>query len=129
MKECNNVALNNLLNLNPVNENDVEENVENIDIVDSLPELEKDSIEFRGRIEDYKFIKEIGKGSYAAVKSALHKPTKRKYAIKIYERYKLMDPSKKTAVKREIQILKKLNHKNIVRLKEVIDNPKQVKYI
>jgi hypothetical protein len=37
-----------------------------------------------------------------------------------------MDPAKKSAVKREIQILKKIRHKNIVGLIEVIDNPKQV---
>ena len=62
--------------------------------------------EFRGKIEDYKFIKEVGKGSYAIVKSAIHISTGYKYAIKIYEKYKLMDPAKKSAVKREIQILK-----------------------
>jgi Protein kinase domain len=81
---------------------------------------------FKGRIEDYKFIKEIGKGAYAIVKSAVHRPTGVKYAIKIYEKYKLMDPAKKAAVKREIQILKQIDHKNIVKMYEVIDAPKQV---
>lgn len=81
---------------------------------------------FRGKIEDYKIIKEIGKGAYAVVKSAIHKATGVKYAIKIYEKYKLMDPAKKTAVKREIQILKQIDHKNIVKMYEVIDAPKQV---
>lgn len=84
---------------------------------------------FRGKIEDYKFVKEIGKGAYAVVKSAIHKASGIKYAVKIYEKYKLMDPAKKTAVKREIQILKQIDHKNIVRMFEVIDAPKQVFYL
>ena len=82
---------------------------------------------FRGRLEDYAIGKEIGKGAYAIVKQALHKPTNRKMAIKIYEKVKLLDTQRKNSVKREIQILKKMDHVNIVKLHEVIDNPKQVK--
>jgi serine/threonine protein kinase len=60
------------------------------------------------------------------VKQAVHKPSGVRVAIKIYEKFKLMDPAKKTSVKREIHILKKLDHSNIVKLFEVIDTPKQV---
>jgi hypothetical protein len=81
---------------------------------------------FRGRIEDYAIGKEIGKGAYAIVKLAHHKPTNKKMAIKIYEKVKLLDNQRKNSVKREIQILKKLDHLNIVKLNEVIDNTKQV---
>lgn len=84
---------------------------------------------FRGRIEDYSIGKEIGKGAYAIVKLAHHKPTGKKMAIKIYEKVKLLDPQKKNSVKREIQILKKLDHLNIVKLYEVIDCVKQVKFV
>jgi hypothetical protein len=82
---------------------------------------------FRGRIEDYAIGKEIGKGAYAIVKQANHKPTNRKMAVKIYEKSKLLDPQRKSSVKREIQILKKLDHVNIVKLNEVIDTAKQVR--
>jgi hypothetical protein len=81
---------------------------------------------FRGRIEDYAIGKEIGKGAYAIVKQALHKLTNKKMAIKVYEKVKLLDTQRKNSVKREVQILKKLEHINIVKLNEVIDNPKQV---
>jgi hypothetical protein len=37
-----------------------------------------------------------------------------------------MDPLRKNAVKREIQILKKLEHENVIKLFEVIDTAKQV---
>ena len=56
----------------------------------------------------------------------MHKPTKTKVAIKIYEKFRLMDVNRKEALKREINILKKLNNPNIVKLIEVIDMPKQV---
>lgn len=82
---------------------------------------------FRGRVEDYTIGKEIGKGAYAIVKQSVHKPTGKKLAIKIYEKLKLMDPLRKSAVKREILILKKLDHENVIRLYEVIDTAKQVK--
>ena len=81
---------------------------------------------FRGRIEDYQMGKELGKGAYAIVKNALHKPSKLKIAIKIYDKYKLHDPQRKSSVNREIMILKKIDHPNIVKLFEVIDSSKQV---
>ena len=39
-----------------------------------------------------------------------------------------MDPAKKSAVKREIQILKQIKHPSIVKMYEVIDMPKQVEF-
>lgn len=61
------------------------------------------------------------------VKQAVHKPTGIRVAIKLYEKFKLMDPAKKSSVKKEIQVLKILDHSNIVKLFEVIDTPKQVR--
>ena len=48
-------------------------------------------------------------------------------AIKVYEKFKLLDLSKKKAVIKEIQALKKLQgHSNIIKLYDVIDTPKQI---
>lgn len=80
----------------------------------------------QGYIEDYSIGKLIGTGAYAAVKSALHKSENKKFALKIYEKYRLSDPSKKKNVSREIEILKKLNHPNIVKMYDVIETPKQL---
>ncbi len=81
-----------------------------------------------GKIDDYLIGQEIGKGSYAIVKQAIHKQTGQKYAIKVYEKSKLSDPAKKSTVKREIQILKKLNNPNTIKLYEVIETSKNVYY-
>jgi serine/threonine protein kinase len=79
------------------------------------------------QLSDYTFLEEIGKGAYAIVKKAFHKPTNSTFAIKVYEKIKLVDPQKRTSVKKEIQILKKLNHKNIVKLIDIIYTTNQVK--
>jgi serine/threonine protein kinase len=81
---------------------------------------------FVGKIDDYLIGKEIGKGSYAIVKQAIHKLTGQKYAIKIYEKTKLQDPSRKSTVKREIQILKKLNNPYTIKMFDVIETSKYV---
>ena len=81
---------------------------------------------FNGKIDDYLITKELGKGSYAIVKLAIHKITKQKYAIKIYTKSSLLDPQKRKTVKNEIKILKKLNNNYIVKLYEVIDTSKNL---
>lgn len=106
-----------------INENKLNEQINNNS--QNNPKNEKI---FKNKIEDYQIGKEIGKGAYAIVKSVTHKPTNKKFAIKFYEKVKLLDPEKKGSVKREIQILKKMEkHENIVNLIEVIETNRQVK--
>jgi len=78
------------------------------------------------KISDYNMGGQIGQGAYGVVKSGVHKPTGRKVAIKVYEKYKIADSQRKTCVNREIKILKKLSHTNIVQLYETIDTTKQL---
>jgi len=82
---------------------------------------------FTGNIDEYKIGQEIGKGSFATVKQAVHKQTGEKFAIKIYEKNKLVDNARRATVKREIQILKKLNSKYTIKLYEVIETTKYVR--
>ena len=78
------------------------------------------------KLSKYIIGKEIGKGAYAKVKSVTDKFTNIKYAMKIYDRSKLTDSAKKRCVFREIEIMKRSNHKNIVKLKEVIYTQKEI---
>ena len=68
----------------------------------------------------------MGQGSYASVKQAVHVETGLILAIKVYEKFNLMDASRKKGVAREISVLKRLQHKNIMRLYDVIDTPRQL---
>lgn len=63
------------------------------------------------------------------VREALHKPTGEKVAIKVYDRMKLMDIQRKKSALREIKILSKLNHPQVVKLYESIDCPTATKSV
>jgi serine/threonine protein kinase len=68
----------------------------------------------------------LGKGAYAVVKSCRNKITGEKFAMKIYEKSKLNDNSKKKCVYREIEILKRINHENVAKLYDVITTDKKI---
>jgi 5'-AMP-activated protein kinase catalytic alpha subunit len=77
-------------------------------------------------LEDYIIGKQIGQGAYAVVRVGLHKPSNKKIAMKIYEKQKLQDPQRYKSVKREIKIMERMNHPNIIRLYEVIETKNHV---
>ena len=78
------------------------------------------------KLEKYNIGNMIGKGAYANVKLITNKITNEKFAMKIYEKIKLNDNLKKKCVYKEIEILKRINHKNIARLIEVIHTETQI---
>uniref|UniRef100_A0A3Q0RSL9 calcium/calmodulin-dependent protein kinase n=1 Tax=Amphilophus citrinellus TaxID=61819 RepID=A0A3Q0RSL9_AMPCI len=98
------------------------------------------------QLNQYKLKEEIGKGSYGVVKMAYDEDSEEYYAMKVVSKKKLMrqcgflrrlptsgsksqqDPFPKAAfplesVYKEIAILKKLDHHNVVKLVEVLDDP------
>ncbi|KAK2912302.1 calcium/calmodulin-dependent protein kinase kinase 1b [Channa argus] len=98
------------------------------------------------QLNQYKLKKELGKGSYGVVKLAYNEDSEEYYAMKVVSKKKLMrqcgflrrlptqgsnspqDPFPKAVlplerVYREIAILKKLDHHNVVKLVEVLDDP------
>uniref|UniRef100_A0A3Q1FCS6 calcium/calmodulin-dependent protein kinase n=1 Tax=Acanthochromis polyacanthus TaxID=80966 RepID=A0A3Q1FCS6_9TELE len=98
------------------------------------------------QLNQYKLKKEIGKGSYGVVKLAYNEDSEQFYAMKVVSKKKLMrqcgflrrlpspgsnsqqDPFPKAVlplekVYKEIAILKKLDHHNVVKLVEVLDDP------
>jgi serine/threonine protein kinase len=90
-----------------------------------------DSHEVTGRklINQYEVIEELGRGMHGKVKLARNRITGDSVAIKIIPRFSktrrlgkvMVSPQDKT--KKEIAILKKIRHDNVVALLEVIDDP------
>ena len=85
-----------------------------------------DTVKDENKISNYEIGKIIGKGAYAVVKLCKNKVTQEKFAMKIYEKKKLKDHVIKYCISKEIEILKKLNHPNIVKLYDVIYTDKYI---
>uniref|UniRef100_A0A8C5GUP0 calcium/calmodulin-dependent protein kinase n=1 Tax=Gouania willdenowi TaxID=441366 RepID=A0A8C5GUP0_GOUWI len=87
------------------------------------------------QLNQYKLKNEIGKGSYGVVKLAYNEDSEEYYAMKVVSKKKLMRQTFEDSpacrhpvlpldrVYREIAILKKLDHPNVVKLVEVLDDP------
>ncbi|XP_055712658.1 calcium/calmodulin-dependent protein kinase kinase 1 isoform X2 [Phlebotomus papatasi] len=103
-----------------------------------LRESVRISIEQSGsfiQLNQYKLLDQIGQGSYGLVKLAYSEEDSTHYAMKILSKRKLLKkaglfsrgPRKTTSpldrVYKEIAVLKKLDHPNIVKLIEVLDDP------
>ncbi|KIH94342.1 hypothetical protein SPBR_05497 [Sporothrix brasiliensis 5110] len=92
--------------------------------------VDRDFTTGRKTINEYQVLEEIGRGQHGKVKLAQDRRDQRMVAIKIIPRLSktrrlgkvsAVDPQQNT--KREIAILKKIRHENIVALLEVIDDP------
>jgi len=77
-------------------------------------------------MEYYRFVKLIGKGAFGKVMLGVHKLTGKQGAIKIIDKDHLQDDFSRKKLLREIYILKKIKHINVIRLLEVFENSKQV---
>ncbi|TMW64771.1 hypothetical protein Poli38472_011651 [Pythium oligandrum] len=91
-----------------------------------------DWLNSRTMINNYIILESLGAGSYAEVKLCKEKVTGKLFAMKfinrdIMKKDKLGKQSKLDDIKREIAIMKKLNHPNVLRLYEVMDDPKMNK--
>ena len=76
-------------------------------------------------IKEYSIKKIIGKGTFSTVKLGFDRETGEKVAIKILEKNKILNKSDAERVEREINILKEINHLNlikIIKIKEDVDN-------
>ena len=80
----------------------------------------------KASLADYMMGKQLGQGAYAIVQAATHLATGRIVAVKTYEKHKLLDPQRKKSVQREIRILSKLDHPNVVKLIGTVDGSRQL---
>jgi len=73
------------------------------------------------KIEDsYEMGKVLGRGAFSVVKLGIRKTNGKKYAVKCIDK-KMVDKKEFQLLEREIDIMKKLQHPNIIQLMEVID--------
>ena len=75
-------------------------------------------------IDNYIIGKRIGQGAYAVVRVGLHKILNQKIAVKIYEKFKLLEPNRRKSVKREIKIMEKIDHECLAKLFEAFESHK-----
>ena len=68
----------------------------------------------------------LGEGGFGSVRLGINKQTGEKVAIKILEKSKLTRYEDRIRINREIEILKKVKHPNIVQLYSVIQTDKQI---
>ena len=73
-------------------------------------------------IDDYILLETIGKGTFGKVKLGIHKPTKQEVAVKIFEKKNFTSSKDLLYFKKEISILKKLNHPNIIKIYNKIED-------
>lgn len=80
-------------------------------------------------IGNFRVDKVLGKGSYGVVKMGTSTLTGEKVAIKTMNPSRLVSDNDRKSLQNEIEIMKKLNHENIVRVFEVIEQNNQVSLI
>ena len=68
----------------------------------------------------YIILRTLGKGSFGKVKEAIHVLSGEKIAIKILEKQKIKKEDDLVRIRREINILSKVQHPNIIQLYEVL---------
>uniref|UniRef100_A0A0G4IDD7 non-specific serine/threonine protein kinase n=1 Tax=Chromera velia CCMP2878 TaxID=1169474 RepID=A0A0G4IDD7_9ALVE len=78
------------------------------------------------RIGDYELGRVLGEGNYAIVRYAEHIESKKPVAIKIIDRQRIHDTGMLDMLKREIAIMKKVEHPNVVSLSEVLQSKSKI---
>ena len=68
----------------------------------------------------------LGSGNFATVKKCTKKDTKEEYAVKIIDKSKVEDMQD---IDREIEIMGKVDHQNVIKLYEVFDEPKKMNLV
>ena len=90
---------------------------ENIDYINS-DSLERNIL--KNEISQYQIKGKIGEGMFGKVKLGVHILTQEKVAIKIFDKGKIKNEKEVEYIEREISILRKLNHYNIIKLYNII---------
>ncbi|KDO16207.1 CAMK/CAMKL/AMPK protein kinase, partial [Saprolegnia parasitica CBS 223.65] len=88
--------------------------------------MDSDSADESHVVGDYVLGKTIGRGTFGKVKAGTHLPTGEKVAIKILEKCRILEVADAERVAREIKILKRNYHTNVIQLYQVIDTAQSI---
>lgn len=109
-------------------------NLEDDGLMPFIHRISSEQIIYKSKKNQCKFIGKyvmgdlLGEGSYGKVKEVLDTETLCRKAVKILKRRKLRRiPNGEQNVEREIKLLQQLNHKNVIRLYEVMHNEEKQK--
>ena len=80
---------------------------------------------YRNIKDDYKIESTIGRGSFALVKRAKNRQTQVKYAVKVLSKKKMTEEDL-IGMQTEIEILKSLDHPNVVKLIDVYEDERHI---
>jgi len=78
--------------------------------------------------EKYDLGKELGRGGFSVVREAVNKITKEKVAVKFIEK-KFVDQEELKLLQREIDIMARVQHRNVLRLFEIFDTAQQLSLV
>lgn len=79
---------------------------------------------------DYKLYNQLGEGSYAKVFYAKKRVRNLEFAIKQYNKAKFADVNvERTALIKELDIMRKLNHKNIIHIYQIYEDEKYLNVV
>lgn len=81
-----------------------------------IPQSVINCLEPEPRITDFEIIRELGCGSFGRVSLAIHKKTRAKYALKAIDKKNQTNQEEKPYFRREIEIMYKVHHPNVVKL-------------
>ena len=90
------------------------------------PVMRVAEIDDSGTLPGYVLGPVIGEGGFCKVRSGIHQVTGAKTAVKLIDKSSLKNETDRKRVSREIRVLKKLNHKNIVRLFDVVETARKI---
>ena len=100
--------------------------LENVDVdVNNINSLFKTQA-IPDNINDYKFENKIGEGRFGKVRTAIHKSTNLKVAIKIIDKNQIKLKEDRQRVDSEISILKQVKHYNISKLFSCIESEERI---
>jgi len=68
----------------------------------------------------------LGQGSFAKVYEGIDKIAKKQVAIKVIDKRRIKDKKRRVLVEKEVSILSRMNHKNIVKLEKLLEDHKRI---